>query len=138
MPDAHLLLVDDDPAILRALERTLKNEGYQLFFASSAEEAHDVIREHAIHVIVSDNNMGAISGLDLLETLRAEHPYITRILMTAHADPDTRRRADAIGVHGFIEKPWQVEALKGLLREAVGLALEQTDRMASPGTGASP
>jgi CheY-like chemotaxis protein len=111
-----LLVVDDDPTILRALDRLLKGDGHDVFFATSAREARAVLEERHIDVVLSDNHMPGETGLELLEALRAEHPGVRRVLMTARADATTRARADATGVHAIVEKPWQADELRALLR----------------------
>ncbi|MDJ0864698.1 MAG: response regulator [Myxococcota bacterium] len=115
-----LLLVDDEAAILNALRRALRREGYRILTASGVDEALRILDAESIDAIVSDHKMPRASGLELLEAARARHPAAARILITGWPDavPEDRRRS--LGLHALLPKPWEADALKQVLRDALG------------------
>lgn len=106
-----LLLVDDEPLILRALDRVLRRAGHELFFAASAHEALEILRRTPIDVVVADNRMPTTSGAELLRRVQEELPGAVRMLMSAVDDQECRRAEEDGVAELFIEKPWDPEAL---------------------------
>lgn len=118
---ARILFVDDEENILRALKRLFMDEDCEVFTASSGEEALKVFKENGeISVIVSDQRMPGMTGVDFLEKSRKISPSSIRILLTGYADVNAA--VDAInrgGTFRYITKPWQdedlVQTIKGAL-----------------------
>jgi two-component system, probable response regulator PhcQ len=112
-----VLFVDDDPALLRALLRGLRNEKeLQMITASNADEALSILRKHSVDVIVSDIDMPGITGLELLSIVRREHPSVLRMMITGEAT--TERALAAINegeVARFFVKPFTVKAMRDTL-----------------------
>ena len=80
-----VLLVDDEPLLLRSLRRTLEEEGYHTFLADSAEAAEPRLVEADPDVVLLDLGLGADDGLALLERLKRERPEVEVILITGNA-----------------------------------------------------
>src|SRR5688572_31666618 len=80
-----LLLIDDDPRLLRSLRRTLEGEGYRIELAESAKAAEPGLAEGDPDVVLLDLGLGADSGLALLERLRRERPDLEVIVVTGNA-----------------------------------------------------
>jgi CheY-like chemotaxis protein len=115
-----LLLVDDEPGILAALQRTLRREGYQIVAVDSVPAALRTLRGQRVDLLVTDHKMPSESGLDLIREVATHWPGIPRFLLTGWAgeiDPEEIRR---LGVRALIPKPWDDAALKARLREALG------------------
>ena len=117
------LLVDDDPLILRALERLLRGiEGVELIICSDPREAMRTLAEDTIAVLVSDQLMPQMNGLELLRYAGVTSPNTICIMLTGERDMDLAVRALNNGdVFRFITKPWKNEHLIEMLR----LALDQ-------------
>ena len=114
-----VLFVDDEQLILSALRRTLRREGFELFFTTDPFEVAKLVGEHRIDVVVSDHMMPQMTGVDVLALVRRLHPHTVRIMMTGQADRDATIRAINEGsIHRFIEKPWDDTMLKNVLHEA--------------------
>lgn len=114
----RVLFVDDEQLILNALRRTLRNEGFELFFTTDPLCAPRMIAEERIDVIVSDHMMPDMSGVELLALVRSLHRNVVRVMMTGQADLSATIRAVNEGaVHRFIEKPWDDAQLKRILHE---------------------
>ena len=114
-----LLLVDDEEGIRNALTRVLHDEGYRILRADRARTALDLLATHPVGVIVSDQRMPEMNGIELLRKVRKLHPDTVRIMLTAHADQQVIAAAINEGaVYKFIFKPWTDEQLRTHIREA--------------------
>src|SRR5437870_2964582 len=115
---SSLLIVDDDPHILHILAALLKDE-FEVLTAASAEAARRLLARRDIDLILTDQRMPHMTGEQLLEWVRQNHPRTVRLLMTGFADIE--EAADAVnhgGIFGYIFKPWQLDELWRILREA--------------------
>jgi putative two-component system response regulator len=115
-----VLFVDDEPSILRSVERTFHDSGLRILTAGSAEQALKIFAQEKIEVIVSDNRMPGMSGIDLLTRVRALSPDTVRVMMTAFADLQTAVAAiNKSEAFRFVTKPWNNEELIGVINEGL-------------------
>ncbi|WP_137937391.1 EAL domain-containing protein [Chitinivorax sp. B] len=127
-----LLLVDDEPFILQALQRVLRHEGYQIFTASSGAEALLIMAEHEVDVVLSDQRMPTMSGTDLLAKVKRIHPDTVRMILSAQCDFHAVRDAINRGeVFRFLSKPWEDDQLRAEIRRAFEYCRQRRD-MAQP------
>lgn len=115
-----VLFVDDEPSILRAVERAFQESPLAVRTAGSAKEALEILAAEEIAVVVSDNRMPGMNGIDLLSRVRVLHPDTVRVMMTAFADLQTA--VDAINkseAFRFVTKPWSNEGLVAVVNEAL-------------------
>lgn len=113
-----ILIVDDEPDILQSLLGLLRRE-FQLFTATSGEEALAILKEHPIHVIMTDQRMPGMTGVELMRQVRADYPESIRIVFTGYAD--IKAVVEAIntgGLYRYITKPWDPDNLIELLHQA--------------------
>ncbi|MBI5117839.1 response regulator [Candidatus Poribacteria bacterium] len=116
--------VDDDENILRSLERLFTDEGYTLITVCSGEEALEKLKSATVSLVISDQRMPGMQGIDLLKRVREISPDTMCILLTGHADIKAAISAINSGaVYKYIEKPWDDVQLKITVRRA----LEQYD-----------
>lgn len=117
-----ILFVDDEENILRALRRLFTEEDCEVFIATSGTEALRLLEDHHdIGVIVSDQRMPGMSGVDFLEKTKDLLPLSVRILLTGYAD--IHAVVEAInrgGAFRYITKPWNDEELVQTIKEAAG------------------
>jgi diguanylate cyclase (GGDEF)-like protein len=114
-----LLLVDDEPSILSSLKRLLRNEGYRILTANSGSEGLKVLAEHAVDVIVSDQRMPGMTGVEFLRTVRQLHPDTVRIVLSGFTELQTVTDAvNAGAIYKFLTKPWDDEQLRAHVQEA--------------------
>lgn len=114
-----LLLLDDEPNILRALQRLLRPEGYKVFATTSPHEAFDLLAQHPVQVIVSDQRMPEMSGTEFLSRVKELYPDTIRIVLSGYSEIETITEAVNRGaIYKFLTKPWDDEALREDLREA--------------------
>ncbi|RLD97022.1 MAG: sigma-54-dependent Fis family transcriptional regulator, partial [Aquificota bacterium] len=101
----RILVVDDDKAFLLLLTSILKDAGYRVDRASSGEEALKKLRRFSPHLIIADLKMPGISGLELTEKVKEEHPEMEVVMITAYGTVDTAVRAMKLGAFDYITKP---------------------------------
>ena len=121
-PRGSILLVDDEEKILKRLGRALSDDGHQVALAAHAREALRLLADRSFDLVVADNLMPGMSGLDMLREVatsvgEAERPQL--VLMTAHGSPQIVREAFKLGVEDFLEKPFEVDELLALARRSV-------------------
>lgn len=120
MTKPKVLFIDDEPNILKAMRRIFREEGYELFFFDNPADALKSMAEISPAVIVSDQRMPGISGVELMEKARQVCPDAIRIILTAYTDIETVIRAINKGnIYRFIRKPWDDEYLRHEVKNAV-------------------
>ena len=119
MQEHSVLFVDDEANILKALERMLRSEPVQVLTASRPSEALELIDRYAPQVVVSDQRMPDMSGVDFLASVRARHSDVVRMMMTGYTDMTIAVEAINKGeIYRLITKPWNDDELKATLRQA--------------------
>ena len=120
-PALHrILVVDDEEIVLVALRETLKREGYDVVARSNAVEALQLLKDEIFSVIITDQQMPMLTGLEFLAQVKELQPEATRILITAVLNLTTV--IDAINkgeIYRFIVKPWLREELLATVKNAV-------------------
>lgn len=125
-----LLIVDDEPDVLLSLVGLLRRD-FQVHTAESGAKALEIMREHSVQVIMTDQRMPSMTGVELMQQVRSEHPEAVRIVFTGYAD--IRAVVEAINsgeLYRYITKPWDPDDLLQLLREAA----ERHDEIAAQRT----
>ena len=114
-----LLLVDDEPNILNALKRLLRRENYRVLTASSGAEALEILAMQPVQVIISDQRMPEMSGIELLSKVKSLYPQTVRIILSGYSEAGTVTDAINQGaVWKYLTKPWDDETLKEEVRKA--------------------
>lgn len=116
-----LLLVDDDPALLRAFARMLKCEGFEVDTRSDGEAAVEAVRHNRYDAIVSDIDMPRLDGVAMLERVRAHDLDVPVILVTGNPTLDTAIAAIEHGALRYVPKPVEGDELRRMVRDAVRL-----------------
>ena len=114
-----LLVVDDEPDVVKSVQDLLRFD-YKVLGATRAADALKLLREQPVHVVLSDQRMPEMTGVEFLRQLREQFPDTVRLLFTGYAD--IRAVIDAINqgnVYRYITKPWEPEELQAVIREAV-------------------
>jgi two-component system nitrogen regulation response regulator GlnG len=117
-------IVDDDRSIRWVFEKALSREGIDYATFSSAKEALEALSAGPPQVLVSDIRMPGPSGLELLKTLKQQHPSVPVIIMTAYSDLDSAVAAFQGGAYEYLPKPFDVDQAVDLIRRA----LEESQR----------
>jgi two-component system nitrogen regulation response regulator GlnG len=112
-------IVDDDRSIRWVFEKALGREGIAYSSFSSADEALDALRGGPPQVLVSDIRMPGPSGLELLQTVKQQHPAVPVIVMTAYSDLESAVAAFQGGAFEYLPKPFDVDQAVDLIRRAL-------------------
>jgi diguanylate cyclase (GGDEF)-like protein/PAS domain S-box-containing protein len=114
-----LLLVDDEENILAALKRLLRREGYRILVAGSAAEGLQRLAEDEVDVIVSDQRMPGMTGVEFLRRAKDLYPHTLRLVLSGYTE--LQSIIDAVNegaIYKFLTKPWDDERLRGHVAEA--------------------
>jgi putative nucleotidyltransferase with HDIG domain len=114
-----VLFVDDEVNILRALQRLLRNEPMKVLTASNPREAMSLLQSTPTQLVVSDQRMPEMSGVDLLSSIREHHPDMIRMMLTGYTEMNIAVEAINRGeIYRLITKPWNDDELRATLRQA--------------------
>jgi predicted signal transduction protein with EAL and GGDEF domain/ActR/RegA family two-component response regulator len=128
-----LLIVDDEENNLRALQRVLRRDGYEIHTATSAQQALEVLAHTSISVIVSDQRMPGMSGTELLTRAKMLYPETVRIILSGFTDLGTITAAINEGaIYKFLTKPWEDDVLRDDIRGAFRLHEHQRSNRGAP------
>jgi two-component system, NtrC family, response regulator GlrR len=118
---AHILVVDDDPDLLRLLSMRLSGAGYRVTAAASAEEALVKIAMERPQLVLSDVQLPGKDGLALFDAIRVQHPSLPVILLTAHGTIPDAVEATSRGVFTYLTKPFDGKALLDVIANAIAM-----------------
>jgi response regulator RpfG family c-di-GMP phosphodiesterase/PAS domain-containing protein len=122
----NILIVDDEENVITSLERILRGK-FNVFIAKSGDEALETLKNNPIEIILTDQRMPGLTGLDLLRRAQKTNPDVVGILISGYSDPNVLVDALNLGnVRGFINKPWDYEDLLHRLDEVVSLQKMKT------------
>ena len=111
-----VICVDDEAQILRSLARLVRREDYDLRVSSDPEEALDWVRKEKVALFIADYRMPTMSGMTLLQLVKAYSPLTARLLLTGYPGESMVIAAGGTGLLDIVGKPWDDEALKGKIR----------------------
>ena len=119
-----VLFVDDEPNILKSLQRLLRNEDMNVLCAATGSEALRMLEESPAQVVVTDQRMPEMTGVELLSAVRQRHPEIIRMMLTGFTEIKVAVEAINQGeIYRLITKPWNDDELRATIRQA----FEQAD-----------
>jgi len=116
---AHILIVDDEQAILGSVSGVLKDEGYEVTTAESGTDALKMMEHGGPDLVLLDVWMPGMDGLVALEKMKAAHPGVVVIVMSGHGNIDTAVKAVRLGAYDFIEKPLSLDKLSLAVKNAL-------------------
>jgi two-component system nitrogen regulation response regulator GlnG len=114
-----VLVIDDDNDLRYSLKRVLSGRQYEVLEAASGEEGLTMAEKHNPHVILLDNRMGGMSGMEALQHLRGINPNAMIILMTAYGTTQTTIEAMKFGAFDYIMKPFDLKKILSLTESAI-------------------
>ncbi len=113
-----LLVVDDEPDVCDSVHDLLRRE-FRVLKARSAADGLQLLQTHEVHIIMTDQRMPQITGVELLSKIRQRHPHAIRMLFTGYADLEAVIAAINQGhIFRFLKKPWRPEELVAAVRDA--------------------
>jgi response regulator RpfG family c-di-GMP phosphodiesterase len=124
-----LLVVDDEPNVCDSVHDLLRRE-FRVLKANSAEDGYRIMLDEEVHIVMSDQRMPQITGVELLTKVKARHPQAIRMLFTGFADLESIVAAINQGhIYQFLKKPWEPEELIAAVRQAA-LEFDRLDAIA--------
>lgn len=126
-PKGRILCVDDETNILRALSWLLQKE-FEVVTAASGLEGLELVRKDNFDVVISDQRMPEMSGVDFLKEVKAIAPRAIRILLTGYSDLQAvQRSVNESEIFRYITKPWNISELPRIVGQAAEIARGQSD-----------
>jgi FixJ family two-component response regulator len=114
-----LLLVDDEDNIVSALVRLLRRDGYRILRANSGEAGLDLLAQNEVGVIISDQRMPGMTGVEFLGRVRELYPDTVRVVLSGYTELNTVTDAINRGaIYKFLTKPWEDDLLRANVEEA--------------------
>lgn len=118
-PQRVLLLVDDEQNVISAVRRMLRGDGYHILTANSGQEGLDVLAKNKVDVILSDQRMPGMTGVEFLRSVKTLHPETVRIVLSGFTELQSVTDAVNEGaIYKFLTKPWDDTLLRGHISEA--------------------
>lgn len=119
MPEAKILVVDDEKLIRWSLEQNLTKEGYEVITAESGKECLKLVKEELPDLILLDIHLPGMDGMDVLKIIKEINKDALVIMITAYGAVETAVRAMKLGAYDFVEKPFNMEKIKVLIKKAL-------------------
>ena len=114
-----VLFVDDNQNDVEFMQRALEPEGYRTLSANSPQAAFEVLARHTVSIVISDQNMPAMTGVKFLSVVRKLYPRAIRIVASGVGDTGTLTNAvNEAGIHKYLSKDWDPARLRSEVREA--------------------
>src|SRR5690242_12815059 len=125
-----LLFVDDEPDVLDLLRRTFPAaDGYETLSAAAPDEALRFLSDREVDLLVTDQRMPGMTGVELVQRARALRPELCAIVLTAYADPrDTVAALNSGHVYRYLMKPWEQSDLRQTVRGALEQVILRRER----------
>ena len=105
MSKGNLLIVDDEPIILKRLKFNLEDYADEVYTAENGLEALEVLKSKIVHCVICDINMPKMNGVEVIKSIRAEGNEVPFIFYTAHGNQDLMMEAVKYGAFDFLNKP---------------------------------
>ena len=128
----RVLLVDDDPDLLRLLSLRLQSAGYEVQTASSGGEALSMMGVSRPQAVITDLRMEGMDGMSLFQHIHSQDQALPVIVLTAHGTIPDAVQATQQGVFGYLTKPFDAGELLALLERAVALRPDAGDGAGAP------
>jgi DNA-binding NtrC family response regulator len=115
----RLLLVDDDEVFLRPLHRTLELAGYEVLPVQSGEEVLDTLKAEDVDLVLTDRRLPGMDGVALVRQVKADHPDLAVVVMTAYGTIESAVEAMRLGAEDYLVKPFETAELLVVIRRAI-------------------
>ncbi len=115
----RVLIVEDDEVFLRPLRRALELEGFEALTVGSGEEALNLLKAEDVDLVLTDQRLPGMDGVELVRRLKAEHPEIAVVVMTAYGTIGAAVEATRLGAEDYLVKPFETDEILLVLRRAL-------------------
>ena len=126
-----ILAVDDDYTVLSALTESLESE-YNVFSVTNGQDALTIMEEEDIALVISDQKMAGMTGVELMGRLARNYPDTVRMIITGYVEDELLINAINVGhIYGFIAKPWRIKELRAIVEKGI-IHYEKTQKLREP------
>ena len=135
---ANILLVDDEERVLRSLEMLFRHR-FKVITTTDGNEAVDICRRDRVHVVVSDQRMPMITGVEVLRRVREVSPNTMRLLLTGYSD--LQAIVDSVNegeIFRYLSKPWSAKEIVNIVNQAATIALSLENEAGGAVSGVAP
>lgn len=115
----RILVVDDEESIREFLNIMLKKDGYDVTLAEDGERAKELLEKKSFSLVISDLQMPKLNGMELLKHIRAQHPDILVMMITAFGSTESAVEAMKLGAYDYLTKPFKLDEVRILLKNAL-------------------
>jgi DNA-binding NtrC family response regulator len=115
----RILIVEDDEIFLRPLQRTLEVAGYEVLTAPSGEDAVDVLKADDVDLVLTDQRLPGMNGVELVRRVRTDHPDLAVVVMTAYGTIESAVEAMRLGAADYLVKPFEAAEVLMVIRHAI-------------------
>ncbi len=117
-----ILAVDDSPSMRRMVQFALKSGGYDVVEAVDGHDGLDKARRHQAHLVLTDQNMPRMTGLELIQSLRGmpEYQSVPILMLTTESSDEMKSQGRAAGATGWLVKPFDPQRLLDIVRKVIG------------------
>jgi len=119
MANERILIVDDEPDVGKFFQKILSEEGYRVMSATSGPEALSIIKKIKPEIIFLDIKMPEMDGMETFRRIRKISKKIVVIIITGYGSLKTAKEAMALGAYDYVSKPFNLESIKSMIREAL-------------------
>ena len=116
-----ILIVDDEKNYPLILSAVLQEEGYETLTANSGTEALEILNHADVDMVLTDMKMPGMDGIELMEKIKADHPHLPIIMMTAYGTVEKAVEAMQKGAYNYILKPFDNERLIIFIKKAIDM-----------------
>jgi len=134
MGDAYMyenysvLFVDDEINILNTLRRSFMDEYFTSYFANSGKEALEILKEHEIHLIISDMKMPEMSGLELFRIVEIQYPFIVKVILSGYTQlSQILVTINQVDIFKFMTKPWESNDMEIVVKKSLDYYILQEE-----------
>jgi DNA-binding response OmpR family regulator len=116
-----ILIVDDEPGVLRVLARVLESSGYCVLLATNGEEACELLEQRGVDYVLMDLRMPSMSGQTLYHLISTQWPHLTNRVIVMTGDPEAEDQIDWLGLHDLpvLVKPFELSDVLDLIQQLV-------------------
>jgi two-component system response regulator GlrR len=115
----RIFIVEDDQIFLKPLQRTLEVEGYEVMVVSSGEDALDLLKNDDPDLVLTDKRLPGMDGVDLVRRIKADHPDLAVVVMTAYGTIESAVDAMRLGAADYLVKPFETAEVLMVVRHAI-------------------
>ena len=121
--NGKILVVDDEPIVLRSCEGILKSEGYSITLATGGQEAINILQKDDYDLVITDLKMPEVDGIDLIRWVRNSKPATGVVIITGYPSQETIKDALNLGIIDYLPKPFTPPVLIDVTSKAMKMAM---------------